>query len=50
MNKIEILIEKIEALRSDLNQAITDGLPSEEIYKKSVALDQLIEQYMDITC
>jgi len=48
MEQLSILKDKIEELREALNQAITDGLSSDEIYKRSIALDKLIEQYMDL--
>ena len=48
MNRLEILRDKIEALRGDLNQAIAEGLPAEDIYKKSVTLDKVLEQYYDL--
>lgn len=39
---------KIEELREELNQAIADEMPADVIYEKSVELDRLIEQYLDI--
>ena len=48
MEQLNILKDKIEELREALNQAITDGLSSEEIYARSVALDKVIEQYMEL--
>lgn len=48
MDKRELLKEKIEVLRGQLNQVIQDGLPDEIIYEKSISLDRLIEQYLDI--
>ena len=48
MNRLEILKDKIETLRSDLDQAIADGLPAEVIYEKSVNLDKVLEQYYDL--
>ena len=49
MDKLKLLQDKIEELRGDLNQAIANNLPIEVIYEKSVALDKLIEQYIDMT-
>lgn len=45
-----ILKAKIEELREELNQAIAEEQPSEVIYEKSVELDLLIEQYLDVVC
>lgn len=45
---ITMLKTKIEELREELNQAISEELPAEVIYEKSVALDRLIEQYLDM--
>ncbi len=45
--KIEKLKDKIEEFRSELDQAIEDGLPQEEVYRRSIALDKLIEQYYE---
>lgn len=45
---ITMLKTKIEELREELNQAIAEELPAEVIYEKSVALDRLIEQYLDM--
>ena len=43
----EELIERIEAARVVLNKSIDERRAYEEIYEKSVALDSLIEQYID---
>ena len=43
----EELIERIEAARVVLNRSIDERRAYEEIYEKSVALDSLIEQYID---
>lgn len=48
MERIEVLKDKIELLRRDLDQAIADGLPTEVVYEKSVRLDQVLEQYYDL--
>ena len=49
MDKLKLLQDKIEELRGDLKQAIANNFPMEVIYEKSVALDKLIEQYIDMT-
>ncbi len=48
MEKIRALMEEIELLRARLDQAIADELSADEIYARSVALDKVIELYMDI--
>lgn len=40
------LIEKIESARKPLNASIDEGKDYEEIYRRSVELDGLIEQYI----
>ena len=40
------LIEKIESARKLLNASIDKGEDYEEIYRRSVELDGLIEQYI----
>ena len=44
------LIEKIESARKLLNASIDKGEDYEEIYRRSVELDGLIEQYIDTVC
>lgn len=46
MDSREELIRKIEAARETLNKSIDNKVQYEEIYRNSVALDQLIEQYI----
>lgn len=48
MDEMETLKAKIEQVREELNQAIAEDLQSEVIYEKSVELDKLIEQYLDM--
>ena len=40
------LIEQIESARNTLNTSIDKGEDYDQIYQYSVALDQLIEQYI----
>ncbi len=40
------LIEKIEAVRKRLNASIDERKDYEQIYRHSVELDRLIEQYI----
>lgn len=47
MNQREVLKKKIEEERKKLNDMITAGSKVGEIYCQSLAVDQLIEQYMD---
>lgn len=48
MNKLEILKDKIELLRSELDQAIGEGHSKEVIYEKSLELDQMLEEYYEL--
>ena len=48
METISLLRAEIEEKRNELNQAIAEGQSSENVYKHSVALDTLIERYLDV--
>lgn len=48
MNKVNNLKNKIEKTRSELNELIVSE-KFEVYYQKSVELDQLIEEYIDLT-
>lgn len=48
MNKLEMFKDKIELLRSELDQAIGEGRSKEVIYEKSLALDQVLEEYYEL--
>lgn len=47
MNKQNSLRQQLEELREDLNQSIIQE-PYEVYYAKSIALDKLIEEYMEL--
>lgn len=47
MDKHNSLKAEIETLRDELNQSIAEG-KFEVYYEKSVALDKLIEKYIDL--
>lgn len=47
MNK-KILLQRIEAVRSELDYALEHGKDFEECYRVSLQLDKLIEKYIDI--
>lgn len=47
-DKIEMIKEKIECERKKLDAVILSG-NAEEIYRQNVKVDQLIEQYIDLS-
>lgn len=48
MNQKEILKQRIEEERQKLDGMLTEGKQLDEIYRQSVELDLLIEQYLDM--
>lgn len=46
MSKRETLKQKIEEERQKLDQMLIEGRNVDEIYKQSVTLDRLIEEYL----
>lgn len=48
MESINLLKAEIEEKRNELNLAIAEGLSSEKVYEYSIALDTLIERYLDV--
>ncbi len=47
MNKKELLRKHIEEERIKLNRLAAGGDKMEELYRQSLVVDRLIEQYMD---
>lgn len=47
MSKEEILKQRIERERQKLDNMIIEKKNLDEVYRQSVALDQLIEQYLN---
>lgn len=48
MDKLCILRKKIEHAREDLNEAIATSASLEEIYPYSIAVDELITEYIEL--
>lgn len=48
MDDIEKLKSKIEEARKSLNESVTDSTAGNDVYKKSVELDILIERYINV--
>lgn len=48
MEELEKLKEEIERQRDLLNEAVARGESRENVYECNLALDSLIEQYLDI--
>lgn len=48
MENISVLRTKIEEARKQLNSFVTDNMDEKGTYEKSVELDRLIEEYINV--